>query len=517
MTAIASTPVPSSLIEREDQPDADRVWVWAGWLAVVSVALVAVRWAALSWNATDLFFDEAQYWAWSEEPAFGYYSKPPLIAWVIGAATAVCGTGEACIRAPSALLYALASFGVFATASQLYGARTAFLCAVVFATLPGVSLSAGIISTDVPLLAAWAWALAAFVALVRGAGWWSAIALGVALGVGLNAKYAMAYFAVCALVYVAANRDMRWVLGSGRFWVAIAIGLALILPNIMWNLENGFATVSHTADNAKWGGQLGNPGKAAEFFAAQFGVFGPILFAGLLIVGWRAWRDGLNERDALLLCFAVPVIVIVTVQAFLSRAHANWAAVSYVAAATLVTAVMVRDRDWRWFGASLGLHVALLVALAVALAFAGRFALPGGADPFKRTLGWEALAGEINATIAAGRTPIRTVLTDSRSMSAELLYYLRGRLSDPQIALAAWRGVGPPKDHFTMTRPFVERPQTPALYVATRDAQRDRIVERFRTVRRIGTVTVPAGQTAQRSADLFVLDGYKPAVASGAN
>ena len=68
-------------------------------------ALLCVRLAALCWNATDLFFDEAQYWVWSERPAFGYFSKPPLVAWLIRAATEVCGPGEACVRLPSPLVH----------------------------------------------------------------------------------------------------------------------------------------------------------------------------------------------------------------------------------------------------------------------------------------------------------------------------------------------------------------------------------------------------------------------------
>ncbi|MEO0730012.1 MAG: glycosyltransferase family 39 protein [Pseudomonadota bacterium] len=495
----------------DHQAEADETVKWLVWLTLVSLMLLAARWFALQFNATDLFFDEAQYWAWSEEPAFGYYSKPPLIAWIIGAATNICGSGEACIRAPSALIYVFAAFGIFAAASQLYGARTAFLSAVVFSTVPGVSLSAGIISTDVPLLAAWAWALAAFVWLLRGGRWPAAVALGIALGVGLNGKYAMAYFVLCALVYVIANPRGRWLIASAQFWLAIAIAVTMIAPNIAWNLDNGFATFSHTADNANWGGQLGNPGKALEFFGAQFGVFGPILFAGLLIVSWRAWRDGLTDADALLLCFAIPVILIVTCQAFVSRAHANWAAVSYVAASIVVTATMVRDRDWWWFRASLALHLAIAVMLAAALSFAGQFALPGGADPFRRTLGWEALAERIDRAIdnAQGQgEPIKTVLTDSRAMSSELLYYLRKRLSADDIQLAAWRGARPPKDHFTLKRPFANNPRTPVLYVSTRSDARDRILTRFRSQTPLGRVSAKTGQKGERAADLYKLEDY---------
>jgi hypothetical protein len=73
---------------------------WTAILIAGLGALLCVRLAALYWNATDLFFDEAQYWAWSEQPAFGYFSKPPLVAWLIRVATEVCGPGEACVRLP---------------------------------------------------------------------------------------------------------------------------------------------------------------------------------------------------------------------------------------------------------------------------------------------------------------------------------------------------------------------------------------------------------------------------------
>jgi hypothetical protein len=37
----------------------------------------------LHFDSTDLFVDEAQYWFGRRNIDFGYYSKPPMIAWVI--------------------------------------------------------------------------------------------------------------------------------------------------------------------------------------------------------------------------------------------------------------------------------------------------------------------------------------------------------------------------------------------------------------------------------------------------
>ncbi len=70
------------------------------------------------------------------------------------------------MRLPSVLLHAATGFLVFLIGRKLYSDKCGLIAAVAYATLPGVSLSAGIISTDVPLLFAWALALLAFVHLV---------------------------------------------------------------------------------------------------------------------------------------------------------------------------------------------------------------------------------------------------------------------------------------------------------------------------------------------------------------
>ena len=57
------------------------------WLLAILGALLVIRLFVLYFAKTDLFFDEAQYWWWSRDLAFGYFSKPPLIAWLIRLAT----------------------------------------------------------------------------------------------------------------------------------------------------------------------------------------------------------------------------------------------------------------------------------------------------------------------------------------------------------------------------------------------------------------------------------------------
>src|SRR5205823_13226843 len=155
---------------------------------------------------------------WSLHPALGYYSKPPLVAWVIALTTRAFGDSEFAIRLAAPLLHAIAAAFVYGIAARLYNRRTAFWSALAYITLPGVSLSAFIISTDAVLLPCWAAALYAFIrAREPGGGcWW--VVVGISAGLGLLAKYAMAYWLLSALGYLllvpSERRHVRPFLGA---------------------------------------------------------------------------------------------------------------------------------------------------------------------------------------------------------------------------------------------------------------------------------------------------------------
>jgi len=484
---------------------ADARWIWV--LTIGLAVLLGLRLLALAANGTDLFFDEAQYWAWGQEPAFGYYSKPPLIGWIIGVAGASCGNGEFCIRLPSPLIHTGSAIAVFFLGRQLYDTRTGALSGLAFATLPGVSLSAGLISTDVPLLLCWAIALVGFAALFNTRSFWPVLVLGLAFGIGLNAKYAMAWFLLCLSILLVMAPERRTVLKDYRLYLGLGLGLLLIVPNLVWNYTNSFATFSHTADNAKWTGSLLHPVKALEFFVAQFGVFGPILFGSLLVIVWRAWKQRLPEADRMLLAFSVPIIALITVQALISRAHANWAATAYVAATVLVVATMVREAAWEWLKGSFVVNVAAMILIAVGTISAGRVTLPFASDPFARILGWREVAEATQAELAKARSagqPFTAVITNDRAVTAELLYYMR----DEPTPVLAWRRRARPRDHFELTRPLTPGTAGPVLLVVLGQSKAP-IRSAFATSEKIGERELPAGNNAHRRVTFYALSGYK--------
>ena len=112
--------------------------------------LTIVRLAALFLTPLELYPDEAQYWLWSRELAFGYFSKPPMIAWLIWLTTTLGGDAEAWVRLSAPLLHGATALVVYRIAQRLYGGWTGLAAAAIYSLMPGVVLSSGLMATDAP-------------------------------------------------------------------------------------------------------------------------------------------------------------------------------------------------------------------------------------------------------------------------------------------------------------------------------------------------------------------------------
>jgi 4-amino-4-deoxy-L-arabinose transferase-like glycosyltransferase len=98
---------------------------WRLTLIMVGV-LTILRIVALFATPLELYPDEAQYWLWSRHLAFGYFSKPPLIAWLIWATTAIGGDTEPWVRLSAPLLHGATALIIHRIGRRLYGGSRLF-------------------------------------------------------------------------------------------------------------------------------------------------------------------------------------------------------------------------------------------------------------------------------------------------------------------------------------------------------------------------------------------------------
>jgi 4-amino-4-deoxy-L-arabinose transferase-like glycosyltransferase len=368
-------------------------------------------------------------------------------------------------------------------------------------------------TTDVPLLLCWAVALLAWVRLHQGgrAGW--AAVGGVALGLGLLAKYAMAYFLLCALLHLLLSPAARAVAlrRAPAFLVLVGLGLLIVAPNLAWNAQDGFITFHHTAENVNYSGGSLHAGRMLEFIGSQFGVFGPILFAVLIatLPFWRRDETDPSQARLLLGAFTYPVIALLVVQALLSRANANWAAPAYVAGTVYVAHVLLTRGRERLLKISLGLHGALALGLYLALAVLPAASLPGlGAKPVAARLhGWSALGERVAAQLAA--EPGSILVSEYRRVLNILIYYARV----PNGRFAKWNPEGDTDDQYELSGHVAEalaaiNPEARFVLVSERPDPTG-VLDRFASWRLLEVVEVPLGAGLTRRHWLYEARGFK--------
>jgi len=478
------------------------------WLSAAIAALTIARLVALKFSVVDLFPDEARYWWWSRAPAFGYFSKPPLIAWVIAGATHICGNSEAGVRASAPLFYAGTALVVFFIARHLYDERVGFWSGLCIALATGVVYSARIISTDVALLFFWAVALLAYVKMIDAPRLLWSVVLGLALGFGLLGKYAMIYFLLAAVAASFIDPAARALWRRLRLWFALAIALSLVAPNLIWNATHNFATLRQT-----WGNITGdelhlNPLGALAFFGAQFGVYGPVAFATFLLVLACPSRFRLERADRIMIAFAVPPLAVVSVGAMVTSAEANWAAPTGLSIIIVTAALLVRQRRWRWLQTSLAIGIGLQIVLATGDAFADRISLSflPNPDVYHRTMGWKALSSLVRQRASA--TGSRSIAADQPDVVASLRYYLR---DDP------WTIFSEPDGTKAATQSDRDRALTtdaaePILYISG-GCVPERLARYYSSVETLGLIEAPTGPHSSRRYCVFKLSGARGTIA----
>lgn len=382
-------------------------------LAALLIGITLYRLWVVVTSGLNLYVDEAQYWYWAQHLAWGYYSKPPVIAAIIALTTDLFGNSEWSVRLGSIILYPISTWLLYLLAKRLFDTKTAFIAAVLFITLPAVSLSSTLISTDVPLFFCWTLALYAFVKALETNNWWDWILLGIALGIGLLSKYTMGIFLVSALLYLVWTKQLK-PLVNPRAWAAIGIAGLLFMPNLWWNWQNHFPTFQHTAEIALASKQgLVHWDELGEFLGGQFGVFGLLLFPLFI---WLAFKSS-HSQKILLLSFSLPFLLIISLQAWLGRANGNWAAPTYVAATLLVATWLIKHKRW--------LLVSLVANISLGLLIYHPAPLNKWLDTDlqKRLKGWDAIGQQY--LDLQQRYPQATLLADDRLPLSALSYYAR--------------------------------------------------------------------------------------------
>ena len=371
---------------------------WCLYLAIALVLLGTLGNALYLWHncPIDLSEDESHYWEWSRNLDYGYYSKPPGIAWVIFLATKIGGSSMPAIRMPAVLFGLLSGLLSISLARRIFRDNRAALAVILLsAAVPMFTVGTLLITIDSPMYLCWAASVYCLWRSVesteaddtRGPRWLYLAA--VTAGIGMLFKPVLIAIPLCAIIGALFDEGIRRALKRWHSLGALALFLLSLVPTLLWNWQHNWVTFKHIATQ---GGFVGPEDEKSNYFletAKRFGNFlggqaggmGGAVFVLLVIAVIVAWKRSrqLGKRSSImplgakaaiepahertrwvfLLAFTLPLWLFYFLMNFWKNTEVNWPAASYFSGMILLAGVFIRwwnapdaklRRRWRIWG-----------------------------------------------------------------------------------------------------------------------------------------------------------------------
>ncbi len=379
----------------------------------------------------DLSPDEAHYWEWSRRLDLSYYSKGPLIAYLIYIGTYFFGDTVLGVSFFAIVFSFLSSFFLFLAGKELYDTKTGVVAGVAYQIIPLFSIYGVLFTIDSPFIFFWILSIFLFLKSLnlckpsnKSGNIILWILLGISIGLGLLAKYSMAFFYICAFLYMIFHKEKRKLLFTKNPYVSFLISMLLFLPVIIWNAKNNWVTLRHTAGQAHTSDGLQFQIKDfIEFIGSQFGVITPLL---LIIIIYSLFLYRKKETGNFLFWFSIPVLVFFILKSIQGKVQGNWPMPGYITGLIAFSVFSVEQMSCRktWFKIII-LSILISFSITIIAHYPFLLNLPPKLDPSLRLYGWNALGEKVSEIYNELPEPV-FIFSDRYQISSELAFYVKG-------------------------------------------------------------------------------------------
>ena len=485
-------------------------------------------------GSLDLSPDEAHYWEWSRRLDMSYYSKGPMIAYLISLGTSIFGDTLLGIRIMAVIFLGASSITIFHLGKRLYGETAGLASAFMLNIIPLFAAFGIIFTIDSPFIFFWILSLFLF---------WKAVGfhtnetdkaeygkkkdhasvlssreditkqslliywvlLGFSVGIGLLTKYTMALFYPCALIYLLLSKESRKTLLTKGPLLMLFISVLVFSPVIVWNAQHDWVTFRHTLGQTHLSEGLNlSPVRFIEFVGSQVGVITPFL---IVLIGVSTWKLRKDRRGAFLFSFAVPILGFFLLKSMQGKVQANWAMMGYVTGIIAFAAWYIRGFDKmqryrRMLVIGAVIHACVVTALAH---YPSVLNLPVHMDPTARLRGWDSLGKEVSRYHEQmQRTNSVFIFSDKYQISSELAFYVQGN------PVTYCMNLGRRMNQYDLWPGFHDRLHSDAIFVRKGDSRvPDKIANAFSQVEKRVYKAYTKGHVTGKEYSIFLCHDFK--------
>ncbi len=466
-------------------------WLRLGY--VVIVVLFLARLAYISGSTIELSEDESYQWQWSKHPALAYYSKPPGIAVAQWIGTHLWGDTAFGVRFLSPCVTALMSVLLLRFFAREATAKLGLFVVLAATATPLISVGAVLMTVDCLSVLFWTLAMLSGWQAVRSADqnaplrpWlWT----GLWLALGFLSKNTNAFQLACFALFFVLWKPARARLRTPGPWLALGITAIAVLPQLLWNAQNGWATVEHLHNRAglaqAW---KFSPNFLIDFITAEIALLNPaflVLILGGVLATLGALRASNLQSPAqstialplFLLCMGLPLFLGYLLYTLRARVQPNWIVPAVLP--LLCLAVLQAEACWRrgnrsvraWFIAGLALGLPLIVLLHDTNLTGKLFGhqLPPKLDPLVRVRGWKSLAETVEAerqrVLTAEGKPVFLIGAHYGLTSLLSFYIPAAKAGVPHAPIVFYQSSEKPENQYGFWPSYASHVGHNALYV----------------------------------------------------
>lgn len=265
---------------------------------------------------TELIHDEAYYFYYSTDLAWGYFDHPPMIALFIKLGTLLT-TNELGVR----LMVSLSSVIVLAIVIKIAEVKNYFLFFVLWFSVLIVHVGGFIAVPDMPLIFFSIIFFILYRNYLKNDSWQHIILLALTIAALLYSKYTgvlVVFFTVISNLKLLKQRS---------FWIIALLASILMIPHLLWQVRHDFVTpyyhlVERTAGfHFKWQ-------SVYDFVLGQLGILNPLI--ALLLFYFGIVFKPRDSFDRALKYNAFGVLILGLVMSFRGPVEANWTSTAFI-------------------------------------------------------------------------------------------------------------------------------------------------------------------------------------------
>ncbi|MDT8394926.1 MAG: glycosyltransferase family 39 protein [bacterium] len=316
--------------------------------------------------------DEAYFWEWARHPALCYYDHPPVAGWILWVTRHLFGDTVLAVRIVAVMTGSLVTAVVYRYTLDITGlARSAAWTGLLAMGIPVLAGLGVLYTTDTPVLAAGTLGGYLFHRAVNRGDRKSWPLAGLCFAVLYGSKFLGVPIIAASFLYLIARPDKRPLLKTPGPYTAWGLSLLGLIPVLIWNAQNGWATFIFNFGSRHASSSL-SPGNVFDYLVGQAAGLSPLLLVIGIPVLARAgfpWRERDGDRATAGFLALVPLGGFLALS-LATKVGIHWPAVGVPFLAVSVGAALTADRKpGRWFFGTLALAwimTALLFAVPLA-------------------------------------------------------------------------------------------------------------------------------------------------------